>query len=375
MGLVISVSLGGPAAARYASIVIDATTGRVLHSVNPDSRKHPASLTKMMTLYLLFEALRNGKLTPDQMLRVSYIASRRTPSKLGLKKGERISVRDVIGALITKSANDAATVAGEALAGSERRFARVMTKKARSLGMKRTTFRNASGLPHYKQVSTARDMAILSRALIRDFPTRYRYFSRQTFTFRGQTYRNHNRLLDSYEGLDGIKTGYIRSSGFNLAASAKRDGRRVIGVIFGGKSSRWRDRQMTRILDKGFTKLGPAEATPTSVASRRPSSGKVKKLAAAPLSSDSDRWAIQVGAFKRYAPARKAVDRATRALTNLNGSRTTVVPDEGTDGRVYRARVVGLSESLARSSCVRLKRKKIRCMVVPSDASLAQGSQ
>lgn len=373
MGLVIFACLGNPAAARYASIVIDAQSGRVLHAINPDSRKHPASLTKMMTLYLIFEALRAGKLKPDKMLYVSYAASRRSASKLGLKKGERIKVRDVIGALITKSANDAATVAGEALAGTERKFARMMTKKARSLGMKRTLFRNASGLPHYKQVSTARDMAALSRALIRDFPTYYRYFSRQSFTFRGRTFRNHNRLLDSYEGLDGIKTGYIRSSGFNLAASAQRKGRRIIGVIFGGKSPTWRDRQMTRILDGAFAKLPPAKAPPTSVPPRRPFSKKGTRVAAAPLSTD--RWAIQVGAFKRYAPARKAVTRATRALSNLNGSRTTVVPDEGQRGRVYRARVVGLSESLARSSCVRLKQKNIRCLVVPSDASLAQGSQ
>ena len=373
-----------PAAARYASISIDAESGKVLHAVNPDTRNHPASLVKMMTLYVIFEALDSGKLKLDQMLPVSSLAAGRSPSKLGLKAGESISVRDIIGALVTKSANDAATVIAEALGGSVRNFARMMTKKGKTLGMTRTEFRNASGLPHYRQRSTARDMAKLAQALIRNFPNHYQQFAQQSFNFRGTTYRNHNRLLTRYEGMDGIKTGYIRASGFNLAASAERDGRRVITIVFGGKSPKWRDNHVARLTDKAFAALGPRPAE--TVVARRSSQrlpalirpALAEKPVPAPATGETvaDRgWAIQVGAYKRYAPARLAVTRAARAVPLLTTKQVTVVPDEGEVGRVYRARLVGLSESLARSSCVQLQQKKIACVVVPSDASLAQGSQ
>lgn len=364
---------------------MDADTGRILHAVNPDVRRFPASLVKMMTLYMLFDALEKGKLKPNQQLKVSRVAAGRSPSKLGLKRGERIRVRDVIGALVTKSANDAATVASEAIGGTERRFGRMMTAKARQLGMKRTTFRNASGLPHYAQRSTARDMAILARALVRDFPKYYGNFSRKTFVFRGRTYRNHNRLMKRYHGMDGLKTGYIRASGYNLAASAVRDGRRIIVVVFGGKSPKWRDRQVAGLLNRGFMRL-PAKRN-VLVAKAKPTR-KVVTAAIAPAPAPTPRpsrnetdtdveraWAIQVGAFSHYAPAHLAVTRAARATKHLTDSRITVVPDEDEKGRVYRARLVGLSESLARSSCLRLQQKNINCVVVPSDSSLAQGSQ
>ena len=369
--------LGDSAAARYSSIVIDSETGQVVHAVNPDARKHPASLTKMMTLYMIFEAVDAGKLKLNQKLRVSRVAAGRSPSKLGLRRGQRIKVKDVIAALVTKSANDAATVAAEALGKTERKFARLMTKKARQLGMMRTTFRNASGLPHYKQVSTARDMATLSRSLIRHFPHFYLQFSRQSFTYKGRTYRNHNRLLSRYDGLDGIKTGYIRASGFNLAASAERDGRRIIGVVFGGKSPRWRDRHMSRLMDRAFAALGPRPLTNIArapVPKPKPEGTATTKRVAVATDRIRD-WAIQVGAYQRYAPAHIAVTRAKAAVPHLGTTRITVVPDEGEKGRVYRARLVGLSESMARTSCARLQKKQIKCIVVPSDTSLAQGSQ
>jgi D-alanyl-D-alanine carboxypeptidase len=242
----------GPAQARYASIVIDAVTGDVLHETNANTRNYPASLTKMMTLYLAFEALQTGQLQEKQTLKVSARAARMPASRLGLRRGQTITVEDAVLALVTKSANDAAVVIAEALAGSERKFARRMTDKAGALGMKRSRFRNASGLHDRRQLSTARDMATLARALIADFPQYYGYFSTKRFRYKGRTYRNHNKLLQSYNGTDGLKTGYTRASGYNLAASTVRDGRRLIAVVFGGKSARSRNRHMARLLDKGF---------------------------------------------------------------------------------------------------------------------------
>ena len=243
------------AQARYASIVVDADTGQVLHAVNADTRNYPASLTKMMTLYMVFDALENGKLRLDQQLPVSKRAAGMPPSKIGLKRGETISVRNAILALVTKSANDVAVVVAEALAGKETTFAQVMTKRARSLGMSRTTFRNASGLPNRGQKSTARDMSRLAKALMSDFPQHYHFFAVSKFSYKGRTYRSHNKLLRSYKGTDGIKTGYIRASGFNLVSSVERQNRRIIAVVFGGKTSKSRDRHMVKLLDRGFKKI------------------------------------------------------------------------------------------------------------------------
>ena len=239
--------------ARYASIVIDAETGEVLRSRSADIRRYPASLTKMMTLYLLFEALDNGKFSLDSKLKVSKRAAGQSPSKLGLPAGSTIRAEDAIKALIVKSANDIAVVVAEALGGTEVEFAMKMTRKAKALGMSRTSFRNASGLPNRKQRSTARDMARLAQALMRDFPHRYHYFDDQRFRFKGREHRTPNKLLARYRGMDGIKTGYIRASGFNLVASAERDGRRVIAVVFGGKTPRSRNAHMANLLDLGFT--------------------------------------------------------------------------------------------------------------------------
>ena len=238
--------------ANYASLIMDATSGRVLHETNADLTRYPASLTKMMTLYLLFEALDNGTVAFDESLPISEHAASQPPTKLGLMPGQSISVENAILALVTKSANDVAAAVAERLGGSESRFAWSMTAKAREIGMSRTMFANASGLPDPDQVTTARDVAVLALALLHDFPHYYPYFSTDHFYYGGAVHANHNRLLGSYEGLDGIKTGYTQSSGFNLVASAMRDGRRLIGVVLGARSPANRSLIMVSLLDQAF---------------------------------------------------------------------------------------------------------------------------
>jgi D-alanyl-D-alanine carboxypeptidase len=242
--------------ARYASIVVDADSGRVLEAANPDAPRYPASLTKMMTLYLTFEALRDHRISAASPIIVSAHAAAQPPSKLGLRPGMRITVEEAILALVTKSANDAAAALGERLGGSEAQFAQMMTLRARALGMTHTTFRNASGLPDPEQVTTARDLAILARHLITDFPEQYRYFSVPRFIFRGRLIPNHDHLLTSYEGADGIKTGYTEAAGHNLVTSAVRGNVRLIGVVLGAASNAERDQHMAALLDQGFAMLG-----------------------------------------------------------------------------------------------------------------------
>ena len=237
---------------KYGSIVVDAYTGEVLSEDMADKQLYPASLTKIMTLFMVFEALERKEIKLDDQLKVSKRAAGMPPSKLGLPVGSTIKMEDAILALVTKSANDVAVVIGEAIAGSEIQFARKMTDRARQLGMSRTTFRNASGLPNRYQRSTARDMATLARVMISRFPDYYTYFSTRSFAYKGRSYRNHNKLLGHYDGVDGIKTGYINASGFNLVASAQRDGRRIIGVVFGGRTSARRNNHMVKLLDRGF---------------------------------------------------------------------------------------------------------------------------
>ena len=267
---------GGPV---YEAIVLDADTGQVLRELNPDQVTYPASLTKMMTLYLTFEALNQGRLRLDQYLQVSYEAAAHKPSKLGLTPGEPVLVRDLILGVVTRSANDAAAVLAEGLGGgSEANFAAQMTRKARQLGMSRTQYRNASGLPDPEQLTTARDIARLSLALFHDFPREYRYFSVRDFQFQGEVVHSHDHLLEWYDGADGIKTGYTVASGFNLATSAVHSGRRLVGVIMGGESAHQRDVEMARLLDLGFADLGQgpmvaqrqAPAAPVVVAAAQP---------------------------------------------------------------------------------------------------------
>ncbi|MCI5050284.1 MAG: D-alanyl-D-alanine carboxypeptidase [Rickettsiales bacterium] len=240
---------------KYAALVMDADTGEVLFSRNADKKRYPASLTKMMTLYMLFEALSSGEVSMSTRLKVSAKAASQPQTNISLKSGESIRVSDAIRALVVRSANDVALVIAEALAGSQAAFATQMTKKARQLGMRRTVFRNPHGLPDKNQFTTSRDMAKLSIALRRDFPQYYNFFKTTVFRWKGKTYKSHNKVLGRFNGVDGIKTGYIRMSGFNLATSVKRDGYHIVAVVMGGQNSKARDNHMLSLLSRTFTVL------------------------------------------------------------------------------------------------------------------------
>ncbi|MFH3478123.1 serine hydrolase [Xanthobacter variabilis] len=248
-----------------SAIVVDANTGRVLYDDNPDALRHPASVTKVMTLYLLFEQMEAGRLKPSSDLPVSAKAAAQSPTKLGLRPGSTLEVEDAIKGIVTRSANDAAVVIAEAIGGTESNFAAMMTQKARALGMTRTTFRNASGLPNPEQVTTARDLSILGRAIQDRFPREYRYFSTRTFYFRGQSIGNHNRLLGSVDGVDGIKTGYTSASGFNLLTSMKRDDRYMVAVVLGGRSAGSRDARMRSLLAENLPRASSGPRTAPKV--------------------------------------------------------------------------------------------------------------
>jgi D-alanyl-D-alanine carboxypeptidase len=235
---------------RYAAIVVDAESGEVLHAENADALRHPASLAKMMTLYILFGEVAAGRFSLDDPLPVSAHAARQPASKLGLKAGQTIRIRDAIGAIAVRSANDVAVVVAEAISGSEAAFAERMTRTAQALGMSSTRFTNASGLPDPAQVTTARDMAVLARALQTGFPGEYSVFSRRSFAYDGRTHESTNKLLGVVDGVDGIKTGYIRASGYNLAASARRGGKRIIVIVFGGRSGAARDAQVAALVEE-----------------------------------------------------------------------------------------------------------------------------
>jgi D-alanyl-D-alanine carboxypeptidase len=270
-------------APNYASIVVDAKTGKVLDQSNADARRYPASLTKMMTLYLLFEAIERKEMSLTTPLSVSAQAAAQPPSKLGLKAGETIAVKDAILAVVTRSANDVAVVIAENLAGSEAAFAARMTATARAIGMSNTTFRNASGLPDAGQVSTARDMAQLGRALQERFPKEYRYFATRSFIWKGKRIGNHNRLLGRVAGVDGIKTGYTRASGFNLVTSVNRDKRHVVAVVMGGKTGKSRDAHMASLIEKNFRKASRGQKTDTVlVASAAPAPSGSKTMVMIP---------------------------------------------------------------------------------------------
>ncbi|RIA56235.1 serine hydrolase [Dichotomicrobium thermohalophilum] len=250
--IVFSVPEAGAYSPPKAALVIDANSGKTLHASNARAPRYPASLTKVMTLYVLFEYLRDGRLEMDTRLTVSAHAAKRPPSKVGFRPGDSLTVRAAIRLLVTKSANDVAAVVAENIAGSESAFAQLMTRKAREMGMKDTTFRNASGLPHSEQKTTAYDMSILARRVLTDFPEYADYFKTRYAKYRGKTYRNHNRLLFRYKGIQGLKTGFIRASGFNVMLAAKRGGKRLIAVIMGGRSAGARDARARRLLDAAW---------------------------------------------------------------------------------------------------------------------------
>ncbi|WP_245413409.1 D-alanyl-D-alanine carboxypeptidase [Mangrovicella endophytica] len=253
---------------RYAAFVIDANNGNVLYARNADDYRYPASLTKMMTLYMLFEQIQNGRMSLSTPMKVSSYASTRAPSKLGLRPGSSLTAEEAILGLVTKSANDAAAVIAEHIGGSEERFAEMMTAKARRLGMSKTTFRNANGLPNPAQKTTARDMATLGIALREHFPSQYKYFSTRSFNFRGQVIGNHNRVLRRVEGADGIKTGYINASGFNLVTSVATGNKKLVGVVMGGATAKSRDDEMVKLVTKYLPQASGRAAGEPLIASR-----------------------------------------------------------------------------------------------------------
>ena len=371
----------GPVTA--GAIVVNAQTGEILYADDADRGHYPASLTKMMTLYMTFDALGAGTLSLTQALPVSAAAARQVPSKVGLLPGETITVEDAILALVTKSANDAAVVLAEALAGTESNFAVGMTMRARDLGLHRTTFRNASGLHDRYQHTTPRDMANLAIALIRDFPQYYGYFATTTFTYQGTTYTNHNNLLGRYAGTDGLKTGYVRAAGFNLAASVVRDQTRLVGVVLGGDTAIDRDKTMADLFDTAFMRLHilrpppappplvevaelappPAAALgPATVPAPRPHSIGVPPPVAETAPSPSD-WSVQVGAYRGYDGAQRRLQEATLALPlGYLHARPEIEP--GADDQLFHARLAGLTQTEANDACRILQPAGVPCIVV-----------
>lgn len=355
---------------RYASIVVEAANGRVLSAANPDALRHPASLTKMMTLYMVFEALRDRRITLHQSVPVSAHAASMPPTKLGLVPGMHVTVEQCILGLVTRSANDAAAALGELLGGDEQRFAQMMTLRARALGMAHTVFRNASGLPNPAQVTTARDLSILARHLVHDYPRRYSYFSVPSFRFRGRTIANHDHLLTRYPGTDGIKTGYIDSSGFNLVTSVVRHNIRLIGVVMGAARPGTRDVHMISLLNQAYQKLDVAPPGEVRTATRRISlvpaaeAATMPRVTEPPARSHAD-WAIQVGAYPRRSSARYAAANARR-LTDVGD--VTVEPVIIRHRTHWRARLSGLARAEAYRACAVMARNKGACLVIQPES-------
>ena len=332
-----------------SSITIDANSGKVISSSNADERRYPASLTKLMTLYITFNALDKGLLKMDDKLPVSRTAANRSPSRLGLKPGEKITVNDAIMALIVKSANDCATVLAEGLGYSEENFAKTMTKVAHELGMKNTTFRNASGLPNREQKTTARDMAVLGAAIYHHFPQYYDLFSTKKFTYKGQTLYTHNHLLKTFKGADGMKTGFTNAAGYNIVTSAERDGHRVIAVTMGHNTIKSRDTQIAGMMNKGLRKLALADdiATPNLYAKTEISAPAHRLAAVTDKNSGNGAWGIQVGAFSNYAKARNYAISVRRQINNatIRKAQIDVEPAQKGAAIIYRSKLIGLEKN------------------------------
>lgn len=390
----IVVGATAPAQARYASIVVDFESGKVLSEQGADERRHPASLTKMMTLFLIFEALDAGKITLNTRWNVSEYAAGQAPTKLNLQAGDRVAVRDIILGMVTRSANDAAMVAAENLSGSEAKFADLMNKRARDIGMTRSNFENPHGLPNDGQITTVRDMATLGREIIKRYPHHYAFFSTQQFTFEGRKYANHNRLMNWYPGADGIKTGFIRASGFNLVASAVRDGRRIVAAVIGGPNPSERDQYTGKLLDAGFGRADSLPATRVAQASsgaRKASAGTRKAAPARAQASVSSAtssaaparranppqpaqqttavehadpqgdWGVQVGAFSKIDAARRAATAAQKIAPTYLSDATVDISEAG---KRYRARLLGITQTQARDACRALDKRDMDCMTL-----------
>lgn len=371
----------------YAALVAEVDSERVLYEYNPDDIRHPASLTKMMTLYLVFEALAHGRISLQDPLWVSRFGTTRPPSKLGLKFGDTLSVEEGILALVTQSANDAATTLAEGLAGSEERFAEIMTRKARQLGMRDTVFRNASGLPDPQQITTARDMFRLGKALVQDYPQYYPYFCTGRFQFGGRVFKNHNHLLERFDGADGIKTGFIHASGFNLVASARRNGHRLIGVVFGGNTAAKRDAHMEEILDDGFAQLEglPAKSYLATLDAMLPAAPLLKKSEEVATALVSERyasvartardrtakrrqektgssWQIRLGDFAQQRAAEHQLSQARKYTpAAFRQARVAIASHKKGGRKMYTAYLQGISRDEAQQACQVLKRKGVVC--------------
>ncbi len=402
-----------PAQAGYAHFIMDANTGKVLAARNADVLNHPASLTKMMTLYMTFEALHAGRLRWDQKIKMSRNGAAVIPSKLYVREGQTFTVREAVYGMIVKSANDMAEGMGDHLGGSEARFAQMMTRKARQLGMTKTVFRNASGLPSKSQVTTARDMARLGLALQRDFPKEYGLFAMESFSFRGKRIRGHNNLMYRYQGMDGIKTGYTNASGFNLVSAVNHNGRRVVGVVLGGKTARSRDTQMAALLEKAVPQASRSRNTEQLVASANVSRTFDAPPAAVPLPMFAERREdpvamqiatannemadmIQVSAIPKPAPANPSIAQSTNqrsrwevqiaatdseaaarsllanARSDIAGSYSGIAPYteavQSGSATLYRARFTGFEDqSSAVSACKELKAQSYACVVMTSE--------
>ncbi len=335
--------------AKRAAIIIDYETEEVLFEINADTLNYPASLTKIMTLYIVFDHLEKKKLKWDSKMNVSNIAASRSPSKLYLETGTYIKVEEAVMALIVKSANDVATVVAEHISGSERNFAKLMNKYAKKIGMRKTTFKNASGLPNRAQMTTARDISILSRALINDFPEEYKLFKIEKFKWKNKTYKSHNKLMKSYEGADGIKTGYIKASGFQLAFSAVRENKRLIGIYFGGDSGKQRDKSLAFLMNKEFKELNINKNNKIVIKKNNTNTGKFK---------------VVVGTFKYRKNAEKHLSLIKKKYPKTTSDKEAIVSLIKSNGKqLYESRFQYFSKKDANIACKRLKKFGRDCFI------------
>ena len=356
--------------ARYSAIIVDARSGKIIMGVNQDELRFPASLTKLMTLYMTFEALRDRRIQLNQYVPVSAWAAEQPPTKLGLQPGEALTVEQAILGLVTKSANDAASALGEFLGGSEDRFAQMMPLRARALGMSRSSFRNASGLPDQNQWTTARDLATLGRRLVLDFPQLYGYFGVSGFVWHNRIIPNHDTMLRSYPGADGMKTGFTEFAGHNLETSAVRGGVRLIGVVMGAQSNNERDQNMTMLLDDGFNQMNRgmdrfggglfALANAATTFAVRPTQIVREPEPAVMAPRIPHDRAIQFGAFPAERAARIVAERSAQLAPDGQPRVQPIVYGRRT---MYHAQILGLSEPEARSVCAALYRRVPACQV------------
>lgn len=400
--LVLAVLRAAAASASVSSIMIDAENGDVMYEMNADERRYPASLTKLMTLYITFNALENNHIKLTDKLKVSRTAAGRSPSKLGVRAGETITVKDAIMAVIVKSANDCATVLAEHFAPTEADFAVLMTNTAHKLGMSHTTFKNASGLPNTQQKTTARDMAVLAMAVYHHFPQYYKWFSAKSFQYKGRTIGGHNYILKTFAGADGMKTGYTAASGYNIITSAKRSGKRVIAVTMGHNSVGERDKKVSRMMDKGLTHMqkgeinvamltneinGKASAAPkatrlASVQKKTPAKTQAVRLAKAQSkpaakatkiasASSNGRYAVQVGSFSDYQRARNYALTVKNKLAKKYAVHDIKVEKVQAESKtVYRSKVIGLAKNDANTICRNMKRSNQACLVTADSGAL-----